>query len=57
MRFILDKNKQIAMLESLIDHLKTELSYLNQLLVECGFTNGIETLKQSAEEMLRGFSF
>ena len=50
----MELNKKIAVLESLVDHLKTELSYLNQILVECGFSEGISTLKQAAEEMLRG---
>ena len=52
----MDNSKKIATLESLVDYLKTELSYLNQILVDCGFSNGITTLKQSVEEMLRGFS-
>ncbi len=50
----MDLNKKIATLESLVDHLKTELSYLNQILVECGFSEGVHTLKLAAEEMLRG---
>ena len=49
-------NKKIATLESLVDYLKTEISYLNQILVDCGFTEGIATLKQSAEEFLKGIS-
>jgi len=52
----MDPNKKIATLESVVDHLKTELSYLNQILVECGFSEGIVTLKQTVEEMLRGIS-
>jgi hypothetical protein len=50
----MDLNKKIAILESLVDHLKTELSYLNQILVECGFSDGVITLKQAAEEMIKG---
>lgn len=46
-------NREIAILESRVDHLETEISYLNRLLMECGFEKGIETLKWSAEEMLR----
>lgn len=42
-----------AVLESRIDHLETEISYLNNLLVECGFPDGIATLKISAEELIR----
>lgn len=52
----MDTNKKIAILESLVDYLKTELSYLNQILVDCGFTEGIVTLKYAAEEMLKGIS-
>lgn len=45
-------SQRIAALESKIDHLETELSYLNRLLIDCGFTDGIATLKLTAEEML-----
>ena len=49
-------NKKIATLESLVDYLKTELSHLNQILVECGFTDGIVTLKQTVEDFLKSCS-
>lgn len=49
----MDINKKIATLESLVDHLKTELSYLNQILVEFGFSEGVITLKQTVEEMIK----
>lgn len=52
----MDSNKKIATLESLVDYLKSELTYLNQILVDCGFVDGIITLKQSAEEFLKGIS-
>ena len=42
-----------AVLESRIDHLETELSYLNKILIECGFSEGIVTLKTSAEELIK----
>lgn len=45
-------NYTIAAMESRIDHLETELSYLNALLINCGFPEGIVTLKQTAEELL-----
>ncbi len=45
-------NNLIAALESKIDHLETELSYLNRLLIDCGFPEGIATLKLTAEELL-----
>ena len=47
-----NKNNDIAILESHIDHLETELSYLNDLLIRCGFPEGIATLKMTAEELL-----
>lgn len=47
-----NSNTIIAGLESRIDHLETELSYLNELLIDCGFPEGIETLKLSAIELI-----
>jgi len=44
---------QLAKLESQIDHLETELSYLNELLIQIGFDEGISTLKAAAEEILQ----
>lgn len=44
---------QLANLESQIDHLQTELSYLNELLVRIGFDEGICSLKAAAEEILQ----
>lgn len=46
------ESSTIAALESRIDHLETELSYLNKILVKCGFSEGIATLKETVEEML-----
>jgi len=45
-------NMHKAQLESKIDYLETELSYLNNLLTKAGFANGIETLKKTIESML-----
>ena len=50
----MELNKKIAMLESVVDYLKTELSYLNQILIDCGFSEGITTLKLAAEELMKG---
>lgn len=49
----MEYNKNIAVLESRIDHLETELSYLDNLLIQCGFPEGIATLKMTAEELLK----
>jgi hypothetical protein len=45
-------NGKIAVLETQVDLLETELSYLNGLLVNCGFPEGIQTLKRTVEELL-----
>lgn len=43
---------KIAKLESKLDLLETELDYLNNILKDCGFPNGISTLKQTALEII-----
>ncbi len=43
---------RVATLESQVDLLESELTYLNSLLIEVGFPEGIETLKATAEELL-----
>ena len=45
-------NSIVAALETKIDMLETELDYLGQILVKCGFPEGIKTLKMTVEEML-----
>lgn len=45
-------NARVAYLESKVDMLETELSYLNSILIKCGFPEGISTLKTTVEEML-----
>ena len=42
----------VAILESKVDMLESELSYLNEILVRCGFPEGITTLKATVEELL-----
>lgn len=42
----------VARLETRIDFLETELSYLNDLLIRVGFPDGIVTLKETALELL-----
>lgn len=43
---------KVAALESKLDMLETEFVYLNQILVDCGFSGGINTLKQTVEEVI-----
>ena len=45
--------KKISELESLNDQLLTELRYLNSLLIEVGFEEGIKTLKIAAHQLLQ----
>jgi hypothetical protein len=44
--------KRISELETINDQLLTEMEYLNWLLKEVGFEEGIATLKFAAEELL-----
>ena len=46
----------LSFLQSKIDHLETELSYIQELLVKCGFSEGIQTLKMAAEELIKTLS-
>ena len=43
----------MASMETKIDMLEAEISYLDQLLIECGFPNGIATLKEAAKELIK----
>ncbi len=43
----------IAHLESKIDILESELSYLDNLLLRCGFPEGIHSLKSTVEELIK----
>jgi hypothetical protein len=45
--------RKIARLESLNDHLMTELTDMNELMRLIGFAEGIKTVKATAHEMLR----
>lgn len=44
--------KKLAYLESINDILSTELDNINELMKIVGFSNGITTLKVTAEEMI-----
>ena len=44
--------QKIAKLESMCDQLQTEMNYLDQLLVEVGFEEGLKTLKVAALELI-----
>jgi hypothetical protein len=44
--------KKISELESINDQLQTEIRYLDQLLREVGFEDGLKTLKFAAREMI-----
>jgi uncharacterized coiled-coil protein SlyX len=43
---------RVASLESKIDMLESELTYLNDMLVRCGFPEGVITLKETVHELL-----
>ncbi len=42
----------VAVLESKVDFLEAELTYINDLLLQFGFPDGTLSLKQAIEEML-----
>ena len=44
--------KKVAKLESMCDQLQSEMRYLDQLLVEVGFEEGLKTLKAAAIELI-----
>lgn len=53
--------KKIARLESINDQLLSERNYIDHLMRLIGFTEGLETVKLSAQELLekedKGLSF
>jgi hypothetical protein len=52
----MDNNNQlrarVAALESQVDLLEAELMHLHEMLMRCGFCDGIKTLKETVEEYL-----
>jgi hypothetical protein len=54
MRFSMEdkENMIISTLQNKLTQLETEISYLNKILIDCGFENGIQTLRATAEEVL-----
>lgn len=46
-----DLIKKVAQLESVNDHLMTELSYIDRLMRLVGFAGGLETVKLTAQEL------
>jgi hypothetical protein len=44
--------KRVAELESVNDQLVTEITYVDHLMREVGFTNGLETIKSTACDMV-----
>jgi exonuclease VII small subunit len=44
--------RKISELESINDQLQTEIRYLDQILREVGFEEGLTTLKNAAQELI-----
>lgn len=44
--------KKIARLESINDHLNSEVKYVDKLMRLIGFSEGLESVKESARELL-----
>lgn len=49
--------KEIAAIESKLDFYETEFDQLNSLLIKCGFPKGIQTLKETALELMEDKQF
>lgn len=49
----LELRKKVAYLEFVNDQLKAELSHVNDLMHQLGFSNGLETVKDAANEMFQ----
>ncbi len=43
---------RLARLESQVDQLETEYTQINEMLIRCGFLEGISALKFAMEELL-----
>ncbi len=52
MEEIICLRSKVAVLESQLDMLLTERSYLDKMLVKCGFLEGIPTLMKTVKEVL-----
>jgi hypothetical protein len=48
-----DLEREVARLESQVDVLDAELCHLDSILKKSGFTDGIETLKKTVEDLLK----
>lgn len=43
--------QKVAHLESYADQLETEIAVLNDLLMGCGFPNGVQSLKEVIQDL------
>ncbi len=44
--------RELASLESQLDYMQTEFSYVNSLLIRLGFEEGMVSMKLAAEELV-----
>lgn len=51
-----DLEKKLAHLEFINDQLLSELGYVDQLMRQVGFTDGLESLKSTAKELFESGS-
>jgi endonuclease III len=45
--------QKIALLETINDHLSTEVTYVDELMKMVGFAGGLETIKATAREIIK----
>lgn len=47
---------KMALLESQMDFMESDMTHLDDMLKECGFSEGLKTLKASVEEFISTMS-
>lgn len=52
METTIELRRRIAFLESRLDQVESEYSYLNGILIDCGFPGGVSSLKATVEDLL-----
>ncbi len=52
-----EMHKKLAELESINDQLSAEIKYLDELLKQVGFDEGLKTLKTAAQELIEEEDF
>lgn len=52
MKDIVKLRAELALLQSKVDYLETDMCCLHDMLTRCGFPEGVKTLKETVQEIL-----